>query len=139
MSYLVFSSLALPDLVTCGGAGHWNYQAGDQGPGHWAGLCQEGRAQSPINIQDAEPVTFDKWKFRNYETLIKHAEIVNNGHTLKFAPTEKQKSLPSVSGLSRPLTLCGQFVLSGGGLEDNYILAQLHLHHFSPTHFFRTK
>lgn len=100
-SHLIFSSLATLQLARCGG--DWNYQPGDRGPGHWAGLCQEGRAQSPINIQDAEPVLLDKWNFRNYEALIKHADIVNNGHTLKFAPTDNQKLIPSVSGLSSPL------------------------------------
>ena len=89
-----------------GGDSHWNYQTGQLGPSHWQDLCQTGLAQSPVNIQpqEAEQATFPKWKFKDYETQLKKAEVTNNGHTLQLTPSKKEK--PSLSGDKKEESCC---------------------------------
>ena len=96
--FLLLSS-ALFLLFPCDGA-QWNYQEGGHGPDHWTGECATGTMQSPIDIRESEAITADlgAWRFHNYEAIIKGAEIVNNGHTLKLSPGNMGRKIPSVSG-----------------------------------------
>ena len=104
ISHLTLSLLSLHLLLSwllCSAAvSHWNYQPGPQGPAAWDGPCQTGRSQSPINLQpeEAERGSFPPWQLRHYESLLKKAEVENNGHTLQLSPSKKEKKLPSVSG-----------------------------------------
>ncbi len=64
---------------------HWGYE-GDAGPSHWSqlspdfALCEEGLAQSPIDIRDAVETDLVDIGFHYGETANK---IFNNGHTIQ--------------------------------------------------------
>jgi carbonic anhydrase len=64
---------------------HWTYE-GEEGPEHWGSLddsyalCSNGRAQSPIDIADAQGADLADITF-NYQTSM--LNIVNNGHTIQ--------------------------------------------------------
>ena len=96
-SHLLLSVLLF--VALCDGA-QWNYQEDGHGPDHWTGVCASGMMQSPIDIRESEVIRADlgAWRFHNYETIIKGAEIVNNGHTLKLSPGDMGTKIPSVSG-----------------------------------------
>ena len=51
-------------------------------------------------------MSFPQWQFRHYESLLKKAEVENNGHTLQLSPSKKEKKLPSVSGNNKKVECC---------------------------------
>lgn len=67
----------------------WKYPDSDKENAdfpEWGGLCEKGKLQSPIALSLAKSVRgdFPAFDFDNYEELLKDAEIVNNGHTVKI-------------------------------------------------------
>ena len=68
-----------------GFAGSWNYGSGSHGLGHWAGVCQQGHLQSPIDI-DANKLTAVNVKkdaaLIQYRTAQLHE--LNTGHNLQL-------------------------------------------------------
>ncbi len=67
------------------GTAHWGY-SGSEGPEHWGGLsdeyavCGTGRAQSPIDLAEAEHSGLAELRF-DYRPV--PLEILNNGHTVQ--------------------------------------------------------
>ncbi len=74
---------------------HWGYEEVD-GPGVWADLtpefllCREGRAQSPIDLTDAQAASLDPMGM-NYQPatlrIIRHehlVDVINSGHTIQI-------------------------------------------------------
>ena len=65
--FLSWSLVTIFYAATATGAGgsQWNYQqaGGHGGPDYWPGVCQEGEAQSPIDILTAEHVSLPAWRF----------------------------------------------------------------------------
>uniref|UniRef100_A0A1W7RAS9 carbonic anhydrase n=1 Tax=Hadrurus spadix TaxID=141984 RepID=A0A1W7RAS9_9SCOR len=104
--------------VTCtskGGNDHkWGY-AGDRGPEHWKDhfpMCG-GKRQSPIDIVTKDAMKDDKLgriTFSGYETKVKKAQILNNGHTVQLMDDDTEATI------------------SGGGLPATYKFLQLHFH-----------
>lgn len=90
----------------------WSY-AGDLGPGHWGKLfpefapCEEGNAQSPIDISDATEVDLVEVEFHYGETERTKQNITNNGHTIQVDVSD------------------GSYVVYNGIAYD---LAQFHFH-----------
>ena len=88
---------------------HWGYE-GDGSPEHWGDLsaefeaCGTGQEQSPINLSDATPEDLADVEFAYAASA---GEVLNNGHTLQYTPSNTQK-----------------VTLDGEELE----LAQLHMH-----------
>lgn len=64
---------------------HWNYDA--HGPAHWGEFgetCQEGKAQSPINIITKETRGIDQTDILTVRESVKtKASIVDNGHAIQ--------------------------------------------------------
>jgi len=82
LSGILFSSATL----AAGGKAHWGYE-GNKGPSHWGELshdyvtCQNGKNQSPININSSTAVKLANIKFSYQAAPI---DIVNNGHTIQM-------------------------------------------------------
>ncbi|KAH8362328.1 uncharacterized protein LOC110188452 [Drosophila serrata] len=99
-------------IVSCfwalGRAADWSYPSFPK----WGGLCDEGKQQSPIDLNDQESkkVNLDRLILHNYEKTQENLTMVNNGHTIQ------------VSGFKSNLTL------SGGILKNEYVLEQIHMH-----------
>ncbi|KAF7995028.1 hypothetical protein HCN44_004500 [Aphidius gifuensis] len=104
---LVFLILGIH--VTLQSPDGWGY-TDKHGPKTWEGICQLGTRQSPIDIVDDDTLEADlgPLEFIKYDHLY-NATVTNNGHTIQVA-------------------LKGQPLLSGGGLETNYQLDQMHFH-----------
>lgn len=78
---------------------HWSYH-GAEGPSAWAALspqyrtCGEGRAQSPIDLTDAQVGASGTWKLEYGATSLRIAshqhvtDILDNGHTLQVTVDE---------------------------------------------------
>ena len=78
---------------------HWAYE-GKHGPSHWAMLspayavCDEGRAQSPVDIRAAVVATASPWKLDYQQSALRivHHEnvtdLVDNGHTIQVTVEE---------------------------------------------------
>ncbi|MEN7528563.1 carbonic anhydrase family protein [Cupriavidus sp. DL-D2] len=66
----------------------WSY-TGDQGAEHWGDLspsfkaCKDGKAQSPIDIQNARPGKLPPLAFHYPASA---ATVINNGHTIQVGP-----------------------------------------------------
>jgi carbonic anhydrase len=79
--------IALCACMACGAAAgaepshHWSY-SGPEGPSHWGGSCEVGKAQSPIDIRTAQarPAKLPTLVF-DYGPAPLH--IINNGHTVQ--------------------------------------------------------
>lgn len=90
-------------------APHWDYR-GPHGSAHWGGIdpsyesCAQGRAQSPIDIRNAQAAQLLALEF-SYGRVV--PSILNNGHTI-------QVNVPP-----------GQFLQIG---ERRYELVQFHFH-----------
>lgn len=110
--------LLLAGLVSLArGAGNWNYNLQDpRGPLHWEHECNEGSRQSPINIprSGVELREFPALVLTNYDLAPESMEMYNNGHTIRVTP--------------KPYKEGQEARLSGGGLNREYKLAQLHFH-----------
>lgn len=102
---LVFSVLS---GTLCLGS-EWSYRTINQ----WAGICSNGRKQSPINLQKdtAEVHTFNDFELHGYNDLFEATEV-NNGHSV--AITLNLPHLPPS--------------ITGAGLPYDYILNHLHFH-----------
>lgn len=89
---------------------HWAYQGGD-GPAYWGQihedfhLCADGKAQSPINLWQAQAADLPGLEFRY--TPARGLDVQNNGHTVE---------------LKYP---AGSFLIVG---EKQYELQQFHFH-----------
>jgi len=99
-----------------GDASEWTYEKdGPMGIGHWPGICQTGKAQSPINIEAKEAVPMCAKRGLNlndaYYWPLDDVQLVNTGHTLQLQSPELNRR-----------------IISGGGLNDEYSLQQIHLH-----------
>merc|ERR1719357_463677 len=104
--------LLLYTLFMMSAADNWSYQmAGHGGPDHWPGVCQQGQAQSPIDITTAEQTLLPPWSFSDYERVMDNIFLTNNGHSVKFSSATER--IPSVTG---------------GGLPGNFLFAQGHFH-----------
>lgn len=83
---LVSAALVSVDTFASGTAPHWGYE-GHAGPEHWGELspeyktCGEGKAQSPVDLADANASGDVKVDF-NYSPA--DLEILHNGHTVQF-------------------------------------------------------
>jgi len=99
-------------------AASWNYDLMDSenGPYYWGATCSSGKRQSPIDFPDSglERSILPKLEFEHYDTAPESIAISNNGHTAKITFT-------MASGGDPPL-------MSGGGLQTSYRLAQIHFH-----------
>lgn len=66
---------------------HWAY-AGDKGPANWGRLakdfatCASGNAQSPIDLEDTDPVVMNRMAFDYRVTPV---DLLNTGHTVQMA------------------------------------------------------
>lgn len=72
----------LAGLMGSANAAEWGYH-GAHGPEHWgdvSALCQQGKNQSPINIEHVLEADLAKLDI-NYQGRV--TELVNNGHTLQ--------------------------------------------------------
>jgi len=104
---LAFAGLALAQDHS---APHWTYD-GEEGPENWGelapefALCGEGRAQSPIDIHDAQSANLADIAFDYAEVPL---AIFNNGHTIQVNYAE------------------GSSITYN---ENTYALAQFHFHH----------
>merc|ERR1719357_2118982 len=104
--------LLLYTLFMMSAADNWSYQmAGHGGPDHWPGVCQQGQAQSPIDITTAEQTLLPPWSFSGYVRVMDNIFLTNNGHSVKFSSATER--IPSVTG---------------GGLPGNFLFAQGHFH-----------
>ncbi len=86
---IFYSTILFTVLVSCSSVPidkHWAY-TGAEGPQHWAELsdnfyvCESGKNQSPVNIQDPVEAELDTLTF-NYRSDI--SNIVHNGHTVQI-------------------------------------------------------
>ena len=80
-------------------APHWSYE-GHEGPSYWATLnpayatCDEGTAQSPVDIREADAGSAKPWKlsYKPSALRIVHHEnvtdLVDNGHTIQVTVEE---------------------------------------------------
>jgi carbonic anhydrase len=65
----------------------WTYAAGARGPQHWGELdpeyatCASGRAQSPVDIRDAQPAALPPLRFEYHRRPIGY--VVNNGAAIR--------------------------------------------------------
>jgi carbonic anhydrase len=106
---LALTALCAPAAFAASGAPHWEYK-GEHGIAHWAELdasyeaCAKGRAQSPIDIRNAQPAQLPALQFA-YGAVA--PSIVNNGHTI-------QVNVPK-----------GQLLTLG---DKRYELLQFHFH-----------
>jgi len=100
----------------------WNYAA--KGPATWTGTCATGKAQSPINIDLADPkkigfkqgkkiMSHNYWDEPGDEQYVMH----NNGHALQIDLPKNTKYL----------------LKKGGDKENKYVPMQIHIH-FDPIH-----
>lgn len=109
------AALCPPAAFAADAAPHWEYR-GAHGPAHWAELgptfqgCATGRAQSPVDIRNAEAAPLPALEF-SYGRIA--PAIVNNGHTI-------QVNVPP-----------GQSLRLG---EKTYELVQFHFHTPSEEH-----
>lgn len=115
---LLLSSFALlhpasaQDATATPAPPHWTYE-GEEGPEHWGDLdpsyaaCSTGRAQSPIDIVDAQPVKLTDIQFDYQPSALNE---FNNGHTI-------QVNYDAGSSITYN--------------EDTYQLIQFHFHHES--------
>jgi len=96
-------------------AEHWTY--GRQAQDKWAGSCNTGKRQSPIDINtnDVVNVHYDDVMWSGNATTFGDVTLKNSGHGF------------SVSGKNM-----GKMRLHGAGLEAEYVLAQFH-YHWGPT------
>ncbi|KAM8703951.1 hypothetical protein ACLKA7_008558 [Drosophila subpalustris] len=80
-------------------AGEYNY---DRQGDDWTGLCQDGEAQSPIDLspQEATVRSIPRIRFRNYdEPLETPLLLVNNGHTANMVlPANTNGQRAAISG-----------------------------------------
>lgn len=60
---------------------HWSY-SGNEGPGHWGGLCRSGKAQSPIDIRTAA-AKLETLPALSFDYRPGPLHIVNNGHSVQ--------------------------------------------------------
>ncbi|KAH8288351.1 hypothetical protein KR054_001382 [Drosophila jambulina] len=90
----------------------WSYPMKFAAFPQWGGLCDEGKEQSPINLNahECRRESFDRLKLKNYITRQRNLTMVNNGHTIQ------------VSGFNNELTL------RGGVLQNEFVLEQFHMH-----------
>merc|ERR1712072_441886 len=95
----------------------WNYAA--KGPATWTGTCATGEAQSPINIDLADPtkigfkqgkkiMSHNYWDEPGDEQYVMH----NNGHALQIDLPKNTKYL----------------LKKGGDKENKYVPMQIHIH-----------
>ena len=87
---IAVSLMTLSTLSFAGVEAHWDYeQHGPEHWGHFSETCAKGKEQSPINIDTASAVKFDK----SYTIDIKEnypgvCNIVDNGHSIKVTPVD---------------------------------------------------
>jgi len=88
----------------------WSY-TGDTGPEHWQAVCQTGKSQSPVDLNEcqSEYKMAPSWEFTNFSTKYS-GDLVNNGHTAKLTLRESE------------------IYTEGGNLPGKYIFAQAHFH-----------
>lgn len=57
------------------------------GQEEWAGICRNGRRQSPIDLAKDAAVMgrYPSLYFRNYDGVLQNAKIRNTGHSCKFS------------------------------------------------------
>uniref|UniRef100_A0A336K1P3 CSON002938 protein n=1 Tax=Culicoides sonorensis TaxID=179676 RepID=A0A336K1P3_CULSO len=95
----------------------WEYpKARDNGimpEEHWGENCDQGRRQSPVdlNIDASVHGIFPAFSFVDYDEPIKDAAILNTGHSLQVNAHPSQKML-----------------VMGGGLPGTYVFDQFHFH-----------
>lgn len=101
--------LGMGSATAATGDPHWSY-AGDTGPSQWGSLdtayalCADGTAQSPINIQGAQPKPLRNIDFRY---VAGEAEVFNNGHTVEAEPAPGSE--PSTMKLGNVVYTFSQF------------------------------
>jgi len=103
----------------CWTSQYWNYDPnGEAGPAYWAETFAEcgGMRQSPISIPRSglQKASLPPLVLENYDLAPEEATLINNGHTVKL---EMKPYKPEVTP-----------VMSGGGLQHKYRLAQAHFH-----------
>jgi carbonic anhydrase len=78
-------SLATPAHPQEQHSGHWDYEAGEEGPRHWGDLepdfapCKNGHRQSPIDIRNPKKADLPPIEFNYKDSLL---DIIDNGHTI---------------------------------------------------------
>lgn len=114
-SFILSALCATASLVAQAATPHWEYK-GPHGTAHWAEIdpsyesCAHGRAQSPIDIRNAQAAQLPALEF-SYGRVA--PSIVNNGHTIQI-------NVPK-----------GQFLRIG---DHRYELVQFHFHTPSEEH-----
>ncbi|KAG5874604.1 hypothetical protein JTB14_018814 [Gonioctena quinquepunctata] len=105
IAYLIIV-LIVAEYATCGG---WKYHDEE----HWSPLCNEGKLQSPIALDEhqAKSMHYVPFNFTGYGELFE-ADMKNNGHSAELRP-DFGKKIPEVNG---------------GGLQETYRLDHLHFH-----------
>lgn len=119
----------------------WSYK-GKHGPGHWAGVCNTGQAQSPIDFTEPEFVDLEPFSFTHYEREPLAVTLSNNGHSAKIEYSLNEAREPIIGGGGLPGTKFGfaqaHFHWGGGSdrgsehtiLGRSYPL-ELHLVHYN--------
>ncbi|MBV1776490.1 carbonic anhydrase family protein [Burkholderiaceae bacterium DAT-1] len=64
-------------------ASGWSYKKGHHGPEEWAGSCQTGHEQSPVNI-DTSKVVKGGLQALEFDYKPSAFSVWNNGHTIQF-------------------------------------------------------
>lgn len=88
-SLLLFALIALP-AVAGPAAHHWSY-GGKEGPDHWGGVCNTGKAQSPIDIS-TKAAKSEKLPALSFDYRPGPLHIIDTGHTIQVN-VEKGSSL----------------------------------------------
>ncbi|TMW49981.1 hypothetical protein DOY81_004940 [Sarcophaga bullata] len=96
---------------------HWgypDYSKNEEFP-HWGGVCDNGKKQSPINLnlRNAVRGVYDKLEIENYDKTITQAAMVNTGHSVQLFNFDLKLKL------------------KGGPLKNDYVLEQIHFHWWS--------
>src|SRR5580658_10403843 len=83
---LTSSVVLWPAVSTAQWRTPWAYE-GDRGPEHWSdldpayALCNQGKEQSPIDIQRAEKAELPALQFTSKRSPLKY--LINNGYTVR--------------------------------------------------------
>jgi len=89
-SNILLGLLATSTIAFAGVEAHWDYEK--HGPEHWGHFsktCQEGKEQSPINIQTEKTQQLDdSYKIILSEDYKGVSTVVDNGHSLKITPID---------------------------------------------------
>nr|XP_022902563.1 carbonic anhydrase-like [Onthophagus taurus] len=101
-------------LTTCGVqlvlGSNWSYGDSDS----WPGVCQTGSAQSPIDLIPSKTTdrVYSAFIFENYDKAYQ-GRVKNNGHSIAITLLNGTDGAP---------------IITGGGLNDKYILDHIHFH-----------